>query len=61
MKDFEIEFTLTRRTRHRQTVQAETLEEAIRMVEEYEVDNSEAVEVDSYEWSASDVQERKLT
>lgn len=56
MRTYEIEFTLTERTRRRMTVTADSAEDAVRAVEEYEC-NDDSYEVDSLEWSISDVEE----
>lgn len=55
MPSFLIEYTKTERTRDRIVIEADNAAEAIRIVEKYENDNSEAYEVDSLEWSISDV------
>ena len=55
MPFFTIEYVRTERTRRQALIEADTQEEAIRLVEEYESDDSEASEVDSLEWSISDV------
>lgn len=56
MPSFLIEYTKTERTRDRIVIEADNAAEAVRIVEEYENDNSEAYEVDSLEWSISDVE-----
>ena len=55
MQTFTLYYTLTERTRQKIDIEAETLEEAVQTVESYEIDNSEAKEVDCYEWSICDV------
>ena len=55
LKTFEIHFTETEITRQRAFVRAESKEEAIRLVEEYEV-TREQFRADSYECSRKDVQ-----
>ena len=59
MTTFTISYTVTERTIRTVEIEAETLEEAIKDVEEYNFDNSEATEVSSLEWSLDDVQEYK--
>lgn len=56
MPKFLVEYTKTERTRERIVVEAETMAEAVEAVETYEIDNSDAYEVDSLEWSVSDVE-----
>lgn len=56
LKTFEIHFTETEITRQRAFVRAETKEEAIRLVEEYELNILETDQLDSYECSRKDVQ-----
>lgn len=51
MPKFVIEHEVTERTVQRVEIEADTPEEALRLVEEYEFDNSESWEVDSIEWS----------
>jgi len=51
-----IEYTKTEVTRERIWVEADSVEEAVTGVEEYEFDNSEAYEVDSIRWEVSDVE-----
>lgn len=51
MPKFTIEHEVTERTVQRVEIEADTPEEALRLVEEYEFDNSESWEVDSIEWS----------
>lgn len=51
MPKFTIEHEVTERTVQRVVIEADTPEEALRLVEEYEFDNSESWEVDSIEWS----------
>lgn len=50
-----IYYTLTEVTRQRIDIEAATLAEAIEQVETYEYDNSDAWQVDSFEYSVSDV------
>lgn len=56
MAEYTIEYTKTERTRERITIEADSPEEALRVVEEYEFDNSESWETDSLEWSVSDAE-----
>lgn len=51
MPKFTVEHEVTERTVQRVVIEADTPEEALRLVEEYEFDNSESWEVDSIEWS----------
>ena len=52
---FTVDYTCTERTRQRVYIEAESESEARRVAEEYEFDNSQAFQVDSLEWSVSDV------
>jgi hypothetical protein len=54
---FTIEYDLTERTVQQIDIKADSLEDAKRLVEEYEFDNSEAREVNSLEWSLDNVRE----
>lgn len=54
MPTFTIEMTVTEITRQSIDVEAESAEEALRLVEEYEIDNSTAIQIGSFEWSISD-------
>ena len=56
MKTFIIQYTVTERTREQIEIVAETAEEAIHLVEEYEFDNSGSNFLESLEWSVSDVE-----
>jgi hypothetical protein len=49
-----IEYTKTEVTRERVWIEADSPAEALRVVEEYEFDNSDAYEVDSLRWEISD-------
>ncbi len=51
MPKFTIEHEVTERTVQRVEIEADTPEEALRLVEEYEFNNSESWEVSSIEWS----------
>jgi hypothetical protein len=51
-----IEYTKTEITRERVEIEADTPEEALREVEEYEFDSSEASYVDSLCWEVSEVE-----
>ena len=55
MATFTIRYDLTERTVQEIEVEADTLEDAKRIVEEYEFDNSEQREVTSLEWSLDNV------
>lgn len=55
MPMFTIRYDLTERTVQDIDIEADSLEEAKRLVEEYEFDNSEQREVTSYEWSLDNV------
>lgn len=55
MAVFTIRYDLTERTVQDIDIEADSLEEAKRLVEEYEFDNSEQREVTSYEWSLDNV------
>ena len=57
MPMFTIRYDLTQRTVQEIDVEADSLEEAKRLVEEYEFDNSESREVNSLEWSIDNVHE----
>lgn len=57
MPVFVIQYVATERTLYEIDIEADSLEEAIRLVEEYEFDTSEAVEVSSFEWSIDNVRE----
>lgn len=59
MKTFTISYVVTERTIHKTTIEADTLEEAIKDVTEYNFDNSQFELVDSLEWSVNDVEEFK--
>ena len=56
MAKFLIEYTKTEITRERVWIEADTVEEAVQAVEEYEFDNSDSYEVDSLRWEVSDVE-----
>ncbi len=56
MAVFTIEYTKTERTRERIDVEADSVADAIAAVENYEIDNSEAWEVGSLEWSIADAE-----
>ena len=56
MAKFLIEYTKTEITRERVWIEADSVAEAVRVVEEYEFDNSEAYEVDSLRWELGDVE-----
>lgn len=56
MAHYTIEYTKTERVRERIIIEADSPEEALRVVEEYEFDNSNAWETDSLEWSLSDAE-----
>ena len=51
-----IEYTKTEITREQIWVEADSPSEALKAVEEYEFDNSEAYETDSIRWEVSDVE-----
>lgn len=59
MPDFEFEYTLTERTRRRITVEAETFEDALNQVQDYEVDFGDSYEFCSLDWTVDDVEEVK--
>ena len=54
-KFFSVSMTVTEVTIQNIGIEAETEEEARRIVEEYEFDNSQCVETDSLEWTVSAV------
>ena len=56
MAKYVIEYTKTEITRERVEIEADTPEEALREVEEYEFDSSEASYVDSLCWEVSEVE-----
>ncbi len=56
LKTFEVRFVETEVTLQRAFVRAESKEEAIRLVEEYELNILETDQLDSYECSRKDVQ-----
>jgi hypothetical protein len=56
LKTFEVRFVETEVTLQRAFVRAESKEEAIRLVEEYELSILETDQLDSYECSRKDVQ-----
>jgi hypothetical protein len=56
MPQFLIEYTKTEVTRERVWIEADSPAEALRVVEEYEFDNSESYEVDSLRWEISDAE-----
>ena len=56
LKTFEVRFIETEVTLQRAFVRAESKEEAIRLVEEYELSILETDQLDSYECSRKDVQ-----
>lgn len=56
MAKYVIEYTKTEVTRERVEIEADTPQEALREVEEYEFDNSEAWYVDSLRWEVSEVE-----
>jgi hypothetical protein len=58
MPKFTIRYDLTERTVQEVEIEADSLEEAKRVVEEYEFDNSEAREVSSLEWSLDNVRQK---
>ncbi len=55
MTRFTVHFTVTERTRREIVVEAASAEEAVALVEEYEFDHYEVNEIDSLEWTLSDV------
>lgn len=57
MPRFNLLIDVTERTVQRVTIEADTLSEAICMVEEYEFDNSECEFVESLEWTIDNVRE----
>ena len=56
MPEFVVHYTATEVTREEVIIEAETEEEAQRIVEEYEFDNSAACVVTSFECSIEDVE-----
>ncbi|SKB63055.1 hypothetical protein [Sphingopyxis flava] len=59
MPVFTIRYDLTERTVQEVDIEADTLDEAKRIVEEYEFDNSDQREVTSYEWSLDNVRTKE--
>jgi hypothetical protein len=55
MPQFTLEYTVTERTRQRMTVEADTADEAIRLLAEYEIDETDNWQTDSLEYSIGDV------
>lgn len=51
-----VEYTKTEITRERLWVEADSPEDAVEGVENYEFDNSDAYEVDSLRWELDDVE-----
>ena len=58
MKRFVVQYTATDITREEVIIEAESAEEAQRIVEEYEFDNSDSRQVECFEFSVSDVELR---
>ena len=56
MAKYLIEYTRTEIVKERVVIEADSQEEAVRLVEEYEFDNSESYETDSLRWEVSDVE-----
>ena len=56
MAKYLIEYTRTEIVKERVVIEADSQEEAVRLVEEYEFDNSESYETDSLHWEVSDVE-----
>lgn len=56
MPEFKVEFTKTQITRHEITIEADSAEEAMELVDQYEIDFSEATEIDSFKWEISDAE-----
>lgn len=56
MAEYIIEYTKTERVRERIAIDADSPEEALRIVEEYEFDNCDSWETDSIEWFVSDAE-----
>lgn len=56
---FTIRYDLTERTVQEIDVEADSLEEAKRLVGEYEFDNSDQREITSYEWSLDNVRTKE--
>lgn len=57
MPKFALRYDLTERTVQEVEIEADNLDEAKRLVEEYEFDNSEGREVTSLEWLIDNVRE----
>lgn len=55
MPQFTLEYTVTERTRQRMVVEAPTADEAIRLLAEYEIDETDNWQTDSLEYSIGDV------
>jgi len=55
MAKFTIRYDLTERTVQEIDIEADSLEEAIRLIESYEFDNSDQYQVESLEWSIDNV------
>jgi hypothetical protein len=58
MTEFTLLLDVTERTVEQITIEADNLEEAIKLVEEYNFDNSECQFLRSLEWSAENVRLR---
>ena len=58
MTTFKLQYVLTERTVQAIDVEADTLKEAIALVEDYDVDTSDSWQLDSLEYSVDHVQER---
>ena len=56
MAKYLIEYTRTEVVKERIEIEADSPEEAVELVEEYNFDNSESWEVDSLRWEVSDVE-----
>lgn len=56
MAKYLIEYTRTEIVKERVVIEADSPEEAVQVVEEYEFDNSESYETDSLRWEVSDVE-----
>lgn len=54
MPTFTVLMTVTEITRQSIDVQADSPEEALELVNKYEIDNSTAIQIGSFEWSISD-------
>lgn len=56
MTEFTITYTVTERTRWKRLVEADSAEEAVELVKQYEFDNSEGQKIESLEWTVDDVE-----